>query len=307
MDSIFLIESPLQLLFAKEAIVHYGIKEYIIYLRISGEKNNDDQMCSLLPILSIPSSRIKKIPIKSKFRTFNDYIRLIYYYFNINLYSKKVNRIFIGNFSSNVLKVVMKYIQKSKIILLDDGSGSLYIQDKFDDEYNYNLFTIFELKSYKNQTISKNNFMYCQNILLQKSKKKDVVLFLGSKLVEVGIMSEEKYFKYLDSIMNKFNNEYIIYVPHRGEDVDKLERIERRFKNLGIKYYGYPIELIGVVDEFIPCKVISFYSTALYTMNKLYGCESIAFKFDYSKSIYSKSIDIVYKYYAKHMKVLELV
>jgi hypothetical protein len=199
----------------------------------------------------------------------------------------------------------MNQFPKEKIILLDDGSKTLAIQNKFTDSNFYNLFTMYNIEVIKNQIIYKNKFKKLSEKLKSLHIIQEEVLFLGMKLSEIGIITEDEYIELLKKISNQYIDKKIIYVTHRGESQEKLKKIAE-IANITIKSYSYPIELLGLFEDTLPYKVVSFYSTAILTMQHIYKIEAECFSFDYSFSVHKKAIDSVYAYYSKNLKVIDL-
>jgi hypothetical protein len=301
LKDILFVESPLQLLNALEAIKNFDLKNYILYVRYSKQKTNDEQLDKLIKIFDVQPTILKKINLSSKHRTFSDYIKIFFYFF----YSKffKINRLFIGNIDSKFLSLIYKNVPKNKIIALDDGAKTIALQKKFNETDFYNLFTMYNLKKLNNQIIYKNNYNNVKSLLKNKDKTENI-LFLGTKLNEVGIISENEYILLINKIA-KYYNKNIIYIPHRGEDEKKLNKISK-FQNFKIKNIDYPVELYGLYEKEIPNTVASFYSTALLSMQNIYGIQSESFYFDFSNSEHKESIESVYEYYKKEMKVINL-
>jgi hypothetical protein len=301
LKDILFVESPLQLLNALEAIKNFDLKNYILYVRYSKQKTNDEQLDKLIKIFDVQPTILKKINLSSKHRTFSDYIKIFFYFF----YSKffKINRLFIGNIDSKFLSLIYKNVSKNKIIALDDGAKTIALQKKFNETDFYNLFTMYNLKKLNNQIIYKNNYNNVKSLLKNKDKTENI-LFLGTKLNEVGIISENEYILLINKIA-KYYNKNIIYIPHRGEDEKKLNKISK-FQNFKIKNIDYPVELYGLYEKEIPNTVASFYSTALLSMQNIYGIQSESFYFDFSNSEHKESIESVYEYYKKEMKVINL-
>jgi len=302
MKSLFFIESPLQLLNACEAVEKYSITDYKIIARLSNMLQNDEQIKFVIDKLNIKN--IEFITISTKDRRFKDYVKLFYYKYIYKI-PKDIDTIFIGNYDSSFLNLIMKNVNKEKIILLDDGAKTIDIQKKFTDTKNYNLFTMYDLKTYKNQTIVKNDFTSLQSKIEKLNKNKNKILFLGLKLSEIGIVTEEYYVEQLIKIAQFYATKEIIYVSHRGESKTKLDKLNM-FKNIQVVQLDYPVELYGLYNDEIPYNVASFYSTALLTMKNIYNIEAHSFRFDYSHSKYKIAIDNVYSYYEKYFEVKNL-
>jgi hypothetical protein len=301
LKDILFVESPLQLLNALEAINSFDLEDYVLYIRYSNQTINDKQLDRLIGIFDIKSTKMKKIHLSSKNRNILDYMKILFYFLDSKFL--KINRLFIGNIDSKFLSLIYKNVSKNKIIALDDGAKTIALQKKFNETDFYNLFTMYNLKKLNNQIIYKNNYNNVKSLLKNKDKTENI-LFLGTKLNEVGIISENEYILLINKIA-KYYNKNIIYIPHRGEDEKKLNKISK-FQNFKIKNIDYPVELYGLYEKEIPNTVASFYSTALLSMQNIYGIQSESFYFDFSNSEHKESIDSVYEYYKKEMKVINL-
>jgi hypothetical protein len=302
MRNLFFIESPLQLLNAYEVIFEFNLKNYKIIIRLSKMKENDKQIKYLVKYLDIKN--VKFITIKAEKKSLNDYIKLFVYQYKFIM--KKIDKVFIGNFDSGFFKLILKQFPKEKIILLDDGSKTLAIQKQFSESNFYNLFTMYDITSVKNQIIYKNKYKKLNEKLKSLNIVHNEVLFLGMKLSEIGVISEKEYIRLLQKISTEYKDKNIIYIPHRGESVIKLQKISE-IENITIKSYDYPVELLGLFEDSLPYKVASFYSTAVLTMKYIYNIEAECFLFDYNDSQYRTLIDEVYDYYKKVIDVKEIL
>ncbi len=298
------IESPLQLLNAYEVIKYFNIKNYKLLIRYSNRDNNDKQIKRLINILKIDSTYIEKTTINASNKSLVDLFKLFIYKYFFN--TKKFDRVFIGNYRSGFFSLIRKSFNRNQIILLDDGAKTVDIQKEFTDNLNYNLFTMYKIAPFKNQKIYINHFnkIKClskKNLILQDNE----ILFLGSKLSEINIISEMYYLELMNQISKFYKNQNIIYIPHREEDQNKLIRISA-ISNIEIKTIDYPVEIFGLFENKLPKTVSSFYSSALMTMQNIYKIKAEAFNFDYKGSIYEKNIDNVYNFYKNEIKVVSL-
>lgn len=300
------VESPLQLINAIEAVRFFNFESYRIYIRYSGQKNSDLQIDKILEKFSIDSNILVKTYIKSSRRNIYDLINFVFFYVKFLLDGCMVDRILIGNYDSIFLKPLILFFNKKKIILLDDGSKTISIQDRFSDSNNINLFTIFNVDKKKNQSVFINKYKVLNEVLKNtRCVKKDSILFIGAKLAEANLMSNSEYIMYVTQVASIIEQP-MIYVPHRGENINKLESISS-ISNVRIKYLEYPIELYAFEEGEIPKKVLSFYSTALYTINRLYpSIEVVAYKFNYSNTDMNDELDNIYELYSKEFSVVGL-
>ena len=302
--SLLFVESPLQLLNAYEAVSYFSLESHTYVVRLSKNEASDRQIMNLLKLLKINESNIKYVHIRTSKRTLYDYMQLFFNRYKYILV-KNIDKVFIGNYESGFLNLIMKQFSRNSIILLDDGAKTLSIQSKFTDFKNYNLFTMYDIQALQNQKNYKNSYQQVLSKVKELSVNHDEILFLGTKLSEIEIIEEEYYAKLLQNVCNYYANKKIMYIVHRGESQEKLNKIKKN-KNITIKQLDYPIELYGLYEKEIPHKVSSFYSTAIFTMNKIYHLEAECFRFDYSNSVHADAIDDAYSFYEKEMKVISL-
>lgn len=306
--NLILVESPLQLLNAYEAIHFFDLKEYQILLRFSGIEKNDFQMSQLIKTLGFNLDCVECISINESKKTPLDLIKLALYRVKYVFSAKKVERIFIGNFSSGFFSLIRSQFSRNQMVLLDDGSRTIEIQKAFSDNSNFDLFTMYDIEPYKNQKIYLNTFA---NLKIRSKQNLQVddgtILFLGSGLSEINIITSSEYIKLITeiSIYYQTQNKNILYIPHRSEDAEKVSVIAQ-LANVEVLYVTYPIELYGIFEQKIPATIASFYSTALLTMKNIYNLHSQAFLFNYKGSEHEAAIDDIYLYYADKVKIINL-
>ena len=298
MNGIFFIEAPFHLLGAIEAIKTYELKKYTIYIRLSG---NDNQLINIVKKFFPDDENIKYFNLQNKKNiTISSYFIVLKFLLFMFVSHYKYKYVFLGNFESSFLKLFLKIIPKHKIVLLDDGIKAFFIQTDFTSDYNYNMFTmLYTIKPLMNQTIRYNKFEYLKK-LYNLENKSDIlqnkeILFLGSKLCEEGILDEKKYIYIMHTIAKLYSEYKIVYIPHRGENIDKLSGILEKHKNFTKKEIDCPIEIYLLEENIIPTKVLSFYSAALLTIKLLYERTEVhSILFDYSQSCYKSKIDLAY-------------
>lgn len=288
--NLYIVASPLQFLNALEAREHFKTTNNILLLIFDSKKN------------SLNSSQIERFvkkkdwdeiinydkgKVNEKLRIFSQ-IKLIYtlkkdtYNYIISGEEGTFNRILFANLDLNL------------IYLVDDGIGTIDTYQKMITGYysslsffnklrffryilfglktsqkKINLFTLFDLKPTNEFEIIKNNFTSLKSRMCSMKTSKDIYI-LGQSLVQANIIQIKDYIKTLELIKFHFNDETIIYIPHRSEEItsDYNKLIDSKFI---IKQSTGPIELKFIEEGTCPSKIISFYSTALCTLNKIYA------------------------------------
>ena len=83
-------------------------------------------------------------------------------------------------------------------------------------------------------------------------------------------VSNENYITYIKQIINDHSDRKIIYLPHRRETITpELEALYN--DNFTIYQPDAPVELDFMMRKIYPMHVVSFFSTALYTLKHLYS------------------------------------
>ena len=307
--SLTMVESPLQLLNAYEAMHFFKIKNARYLIRFSGVASNDLQIRKTLNILNVNRKHVYEVTIRAKARRFTDFIKMAFFMSCSVIMMPLVNKFYVGNYDSKFLSLIYKFYKNEKVVLLDDGNKTLRFQQGFSENYNYNLFTMFELKKYPSQNIYRNRFCAIKKLLKDELIiKDDYVIFLGSGLSEINIISDNYYIELLNEITIHYSmrDKSVLYIPHRSEDSAKLKIIQS-ISNLKIRHLSFPVELIGLFESEISNKISSFCSTALYSLREIYGVNVECFKFDYSQSNDKAELDELYQYYDDNkIEVLDL-
>lgn len=302
MKTYFFVESPIQLLNAYEAKCYFNIEsDCLFFIRLSGVERNDRQMIFLVDFFDIKN--VSYTIMNAENKNLLDYVKLFYYRYFYRL--KNYNKIFIGNLHSGFFTVFMKKANKEKIVLLDDGSKTVGIQKQFTSSNYYNLFSIYNLNAVAKQIIYKNDFLHVKNRLMSLQTNTNQVMFIGSKIAEIGIIEKKQYIKLMKKIADYYHDKEILYISHREESQDKLAMLSK-VHNISVVSLEYPVELYGFYENVLPYKVSSFYSTALLTMKSIYDVQVECFRFDCSDSNYKQGIESVYKYHRKFMKEIDL-
>jgi len=308
-NSLFLVESPLQLLCAYEAINYFEVKNYSILIRLSGSEYNDNQINRLIKTLEIEPDKIETILIQTTKRRFRDFCNFLFYMFRYLLVRTSFDFIYIGSYRSRFFRnILYQFSPQVKLILIDDGNQTIDVQKQFSDINFLNLFTMFDLVPFEKQLIYKNSFTALSNIILNSKPISENLLFIGCGISAAGIISQDEYVELIEkvSLFYKKKNKVLTYLPHRNEKEQLISSITS-LENVSVKRIDYPIEFLGLYNEVLYKKASSFYSTALITMRDIYGMDIECFYFDYTDSEYKTEIDAVYDYYEKEMNVINLI
>jgi len=281
--NLYIVHSPLQILSAIEAKENFSLKNNVLVIVRNKFKKNNDLMNNILKYGTWDQILELNYDKNSKFR---NNLKLIN-----RLKKHEYKYIFTGNIG-NTNEAIISNLKNEDIYLIDDGTSTLTyhktkdhtkVKSKFSiRKMRYNLFflkcapvenvkyfTLFNIDSNKNEIIVKNKFNYLRNNFLNRVKKSTNKVFIIGQSIAKGYITEDLYIKYIKQIIQDNKDEEIVYYPHRYEDTEKLSSTIKN-KNFIVKKVDLPIELELLEQEYYPKKIISFFSAALFTLNKLF-------------------------------------
>ena len=103
------------------------------------------------------------------------------------------------------------------------------------------------------------------------------------------------YIEYIKSVIDNNRGKKIVYIPHKGESKDSSVRllVDKNFKFLLI---DMPVELYFLQQNITPSHVISFFTTAFFTL-KLFFPDSKFNSIFISKDLLLKKQKEIHKHY----------
>ena len=293
MENIFFINSPLQLLCAIEASVIFKTSNNILVIFNKGSGENYNQIQQMLERYETIFSKVEVIDRKLK--SIKGWLAGFH---AINQLADKYNRIdnlFIGDYRNGIARHFQNSVLFDNVYILDDGFSTIHIYKRlrkgkltsYKDYLKYifsrgkyrfkaskrvNYFTIFD-KQITGKNIYSNNL----NHLVRNDEwnSSDKIFWLGSPIVEDRIVTTDYYLESIRRWSRELNNkDEIIYFPHRREKKQKIHEIEKKY-GFQCNRINVPIELYLVRERVKPKAIISFFSTALYTLNRIMGSNRI--------------------------------
>jgi len=305
--SLYLVESPFQLLGALESIYFHKTENYGLVVRLS-TKENTKQLRKMIEDLEVKTSKIIFISAYGDNQTFKkiaDFKFLLWLFLNKNKYTKY----FLGDYHSRYLTLLRKVCLKNKkVIYLDDGASTIRANNSFSADRFFDWFTIYDLMALPEQSIIQHDFSYIRSKIKQKvldNSTKTVIL--GDKFYEVGLLSKQDSYKVLEKLMDRLQGEEVIYMAHRGESAEKLEYIREKY-NIDVVKNDFPIELYGLYADKLPKSVVSFFSTALYSLQKIYPeIEVKLYRIDTTMfTSHIETYNEAYRTYEPYMEIVDL-
>jgi hypothetical protein len=303
--ALIVVESPLQLLAAFEAIQYYKIDSGVLVIRLSNEQRNDTQLTFLNSYLKLNEFNVFYITINSENKKVIDFLKLLMMAISLPLIRLFYKNVILGSFRSGFISLVYKFCSVNEdFIFVDDGTSTLEIKNKL-ELHKCRCFTQFynELEN-TIPNAAPNEFSSIKATINKTVPLHFDVLFIGSGIAEIGITNESKYLDMVERICENYTKRglTIRYVPHRVESAEKIAKISK-FSDVEIININYPVELLGIIDNMVPDHICSFYSTALVSMKSIYGCEATSYFFDYKGNIYEDEINNVYQFMSKYIQV----
>ena len=284
--NVIYVESPFQVLQAYELVEKLKKDKFVIILRLNNLKNNNEQMLELIKVLKLKNTDTFK----------NNPFSLMMMMLKLFFLSIRSKRIFIGDENSKVYKII-KFFLFSKVIYMDDGVATINSKSN-----NVPRFSIFNT----NNIYLKNDFSELSKFLNKKllDSEKKIALIVGTKAIEEHILSEEDYFRFVNFSTDQTKNLEVYYWPHRGESSKTIEQINNHSK-IKVISTNLPIELVSLVMNASPEIIISMFSTALFSLKKIYPKASlIAIQMDNNCYLKRKeSIMNMYKYFTKNTDI----
>ena len=296
----FVVCSPLQLINATEAKEKFKLPNdecLLIILNLYGPANYNqiknvliDYTWSNIEIISL-SNKDSKLLFPIKFRK------------EIRAYKgTEVAKLFIGEFFAFEIRALANVLSYKELILFDDGNAILktigHLLDKRPESFNlhqllrkiyyrlsglkiieYKTVTIFTayadlFHSAKELSIIKNEYTISKR-LNSKKEATNEIFFLGTQLVERGLIQFSNYQKHLEraiSLLEQKNNTKVIYIPHRKELNEKLDLLRN---NIGLTIRKIPvsIELYLLKSDCKPAMISTFFSSAIFSLDFIFGDE----------------------------------
>ncbi len=303
LNALFIVSSPLQVINALEAINKYPINNSKIFV-LDGFLNKDRKN---LGQIEFTTKTFMHDNVKYFFdEKHNLYTELIKLFFCVCLCRFKFDYVFIGNYTARLHRIIGSLFKKRKTVLLDDGVGTIKIQNEFKKDNHYNLFTIFNVTPFAKQIITKNNFEFLKGIISKTTiEYEDSVYFIGGKLPEVNIMTYEYYYTILLKAKGYFCKLEFIYIAHRGESKEKLDYIRNNL-NIEVRELSFPIELL-YLENILPKQLVSISSTALISLKTIYNQITVySIKIDFNELIERKEHSInISNLLKKHTHLIE--
>ena len=297
--NIFLIGTKHQYHQIEMAISHFNLDKKDIYLLVEDlglEKtfHNDLKNKNFGEVIIFKSWTFKDLIFNPQIS--NNFInickKIALRFKNFNLYS--------SHYDSDSNLLANSILKPKKIFLMDEGTSSfgtaldrrnnrkkkftffiksIFYRTRIFLPLKITYFTKYNLKVYLPDSIELYKEKMIDNSFVELNK--NVVVLLGSCVVELGMIKKNIYFDLLKRISSDYKNKKIDYYPHRKESLNKLKEL----KNLGFNIIKneQPFETLFLSFNYLPHIITSTYiSSVLDNISKRYKNipELIMYKFD---------------------------
>ena len=289
--NLFIVASPVQLLNALEAKSKFKISNntlVFIYNKPINFKEKTQQE-ELLHQKDWDEIIYYNKAIILKKNRFLEQVKLIK-----SLLKFEYDYIFSGEFGT-IHHIMLANLRSNYMYLIDDGNATIFTYNKLKDskyfsqiklsrkirlyryilvglnykiKQNINFFTTFNIQPLKHIGVVQHSFEHLKSNKLQNIKLSNDIYLLGQNLAEVNFMNKNIYLQYLQKIKNNYLGN-IIYVPHRSELVDEDYDFLKDTSFTIVKSKG-PIEVTFLSDGIYPKTIISFISSSLFNLDKIF-------------------------------------
>jgi hypothetical protein len=211
-----------------------------------------------------------------------------------------INNIFIGDYRLLNFKIFSVNLRHNKTFLLDDGTSTFTIQDfylkdqkEFDGksfmewlkkiiakfifgfkihlQEKIHLYTCYNILPHAGQEIVSNKYHYTMSYQEDKAQlniNHQKVYYIGAKYVEAKLMGEDVYITLINKIKQNHKNRKLIYIPHRGEEKSKLDKIEHL--GIEVEFLKNIVEIEFLFKEELPGTICGFTSSVLVNIPKIF-------------------------------------
>lgn len=253
---------------------------------------------------------------------------------------RRFDKVFIGEFKSPTFHTFCRNLDATQFYNLDDGVSTIELQrevfvnpgHRIDEDKgirsfvkrkiksyfsvkddtkvqpDFNLFTCFDLTAHPGQTIVSNKYRYLSQKISKLRVLKDTAYFYGSSISEKGILSFESELNMLGMAATHYNERgrRLIYIPHRLDQQAKLSGIDAL--GVEVRRLDRVAEVEPLLSGEVPSEIGSFFSTALYTLSKIYSYDNVvSFRLPEHLLVSRREAIVnLYKEYARHMTVIDL-
>lgn len=342
-SALFLVQTPLHVQNACEAITVFGITQSIFFIVHS--KNNEKWLAQINELLPEDADTILcKRDDHDIEGGIKEYVKHI-----THLKTYDFDFVFLSDARLYIFVDCVNSLAHKNTFLMDDGAltitsmhslkthGIYYPLGKSTNKARaeqiekakrehglwnmkpvpYNLFTIFDFPSSEDIKVVQNPLQSLRHT--HTNTDPQTVLFLGQPLGNSRFCSNDTYNQLMERVAHYYSDKHFLYLPHPRETEEQVAQLER-FQNLRIIETSMPVEHFVMTLDSVPHTIAGFFSTALWNIAKFQtGLNVEALRIDsgnYDDAVLQRksrngfltdfeAIELCYDHFARRMKVIE--
>ncbi len=308
--NIYVVRTPFQFINAYETLYHFKTTNNILVIIDNGTQNNKNQLTQLC--------EEKYWDTIVRFGD-NGSSNFMFYVNLIKKFKKlKIENLFTSSGFNKMQQIIIANVDAKHVCLFDQGMRTsvtyqLFKNNKF-NEFNLkkirfylfglktkinkqiDFFTMFDFEPLQQSNIIKNNYEFVkQKYDLDTKEIKNEIYVVGQILVKSNMVSQEQYFDYLDTIINKYKDCKIHYMMHRTEDKEYL--IQNGYdKKMNLINSTKPGEIFFLELPYLPKAIIGNISALLLSLKYIYkDFNIISYRFDAKNFNANKEYTLAYE------------
>lgn len=275
--NIFIVMSPFQIVCANEARDRYCSGESNHLVVIDGGSHGDHAFRQKTAEIDSNWTKVTRIADVKDRRQWRFILRLLKTFSIIRKNGWRRGKAFVGDPKKNWFRFVA-ILLGTEVIWLDDGASSINLLKKnlgksilqSPNATTPKFFTIFgnpKLEKVTLGAVVQNDMRYSVSKISNQSGSNGLIYFAGQWLSEMGVVSLKQELFTLQEAVDWLDPSRVIYIPHRHDSSLKLNEIAKICK---VKALNCTLETYLGQEDQLPDAIVSWYSTALFTVKVLY-------------------------------------
>lgn len=296
-NCVAVVKTPLQLINASEYIYKHGLEGSLLIImrnrqkwgRAFFEKVPSTELWKKVVFFDFNSGVFIKLGRAKKFKNLDLMVDDLRFRFFLKAQLSNYlscQTLLVGNPRDLWAGHLANTIKAEEIIDCEDGAASL-VQSrnrsgiwKFREKvFGFNsrnapidrLFTSYDEIALSDLKITINQYDFVRSLIKEKQvTSSEVVWFIGQPLVELGLLTFDRYFKVISEIKARYTGEKFFYYSHPGENPKKVKLL---CSNLAVDIItpDSVLEISVLKAQEAPQRMAFLYSSAIATSQKIYG------------------------------------
>lgn len=156
---------------------------------------------------------------------------------------------------------------------------------------SYEFFTLFPAEASNQDIVVLNKMLTLKSFYQNQSINQKIVYFVGSQIVDKGMVDEMLYLNALKNIVADFQSrgKQVQYIIHRSQSKAFQNKVSEIVETIS---FNLPLEF-ALRDREVPGTFAGFFSTALFTLNAIHSKSNvIAFEFP-SQALHDSKLESI--------------